>query len=78
MDSANHVDEELLERYSLGRIGEDEAASLEEHLLICEECMDRLEGLNVYHRAMRAALIKIDQMRIGTVARAGTLGHVNQ
>ncbi len=32
MDNVNHVDEELLERYSLGRIGEDEAAPVEEHL----------------------------------------------
>jgi hypothetical protein len=29
---------------------------LEEHLLVCQECRDRLEGLNVYHRAMRSAL----------------------
>jgi len=36
MDSVNHVDEELLERYSLGRIEGDEAAPLEEHLLVCQ------------------------------------------
>jgi anti-sigma factor RsiW len=59
MDSVNHVDEELLERYSLGRIEGDEAAPLEEHLLVCQECRDRLEGLNVYHRAMRSALQSI-------------------
>jgi anti-sigma factor ChrR (cupin superfamily) len=37
-----HPSDGLLERYSMGRLTEAETAPLEEHLLICEECRNRL------------------------------------
>jgi anti-sigma factor RsiW len=55
------IGEEALERYSLGRLTEDEAGPVEEHLLICASCRKRLEQLDAYHRAMRSALSKIEQ-----------------
>ena len=42
-----HVEQELLERYALGEVhDEDELGPMEEHLLICEECIDRLAELD--------------------------------
>ena len=37
-----HIDEEELERYSMGAMPEAAIAPFEEHLLICEPCQLRL------------------------------------
>ena len=54
-----HIQEELLERYSLGKLAEDESASLEEHLLICHSCQDRLAETDEFVRTIRAAVPKL-------------------
>jgi hypothetical protein len=54
-----HVVEEDLERYSVGTLPETEAEILEEHLLICPICQDRLAEIDEYVRAMRAAASKL-------------------
>jgi hypothetical protein len=36
-----HPPDDLLERYSMGRLTEAEMAPLERHLLICRECRNR-------------------------------------
>jgi len=51
----HHVDTEELERYSLGRLPEEKAPSLEEHLLLCEACRLRLEKIDGYTKAMARA-----------------------
>ena len=56
---SNHIDEETLERYALGRLGEEEAAPVEEHLLICHSCQDRLAAADEYIRIVRAAAPKL-------------------
>jgi len=48
------VDDDL-EAYSLGRLSAAASAPLEEHLLGCTGCQDRLTGWDEYTRAMRAA-----------------------
>jgi anti-sigma factor RsiW len=45
-----------LELYALDRLAEPDAAPVEEHLLICEQCQARLAGWDEYVRAMRAAM----------------------
>ena len=59
MESVNHIQDEPLERYSLGMSLEGETCTVEEHLLICQTCRDRLESLDSYHRAMRTASLAI-------------------
>ena len=54
-----HIDDDKLERYSLGRLPEDEAASVEEHLLTCTECQDRLTETDEYTGVMRESLAKM-------------------
>ena len=56
MPLMTHLEEDVLEAYSLGRIAEDEAASLEEHLLICRTCQERLERTDDFVRAFRMAV----------------------
>jgi anti-sigma factor RsiW len=48
-------DNELVERYSLGRLTEDECAAFEEHFLACEACQARLQASDAYVMAVKAA-----------------------
>jgi len=53
--SANHVQEEELEQYCLGSLAEVGRARLEEHLLLCETCRDRLTETETFIASMRHA-----------------------
>jgi hypothetical protein len=57
--SFEHATEETLEFYALGILAEAEAEALEEHLLICADCQDRLAETDDYVRHMRAAAAKL-------------------
>jgi predicted anti-sigma-YlaC factor YlaD len=50
-----HAGLEQLERYLLGDCAEEDCAWLEEHLLICAACRDRLAEHERYVNAMRRA-----------------------
>ena len=50
-----HTADDDLEAYSLGRLSPAASAHLEEHLLGCTGCLDRLAGWDEYVGAMRAA-----------------------
>ena len=54
-----HIDEEEIERYSMGAMPEGAIAPFEEHLLICESCQLRLAQSNVYVSAMRQASVRL-------------------
>ncbi|MGD0500723.1 MAG: zf-HC2 domain-containing protein [Bryobacteraceae bacterium] len=60
-EAERHVDGELLERYAMDRTTETEAAPIEEHLLVCSRCRDRLSDLDAYIPAIRAALRKLGE-----------------
>lgn len=53
--AAAHIDDDTLEAYSLGRLADAESAPIEEHMLVCAECRERLAGWDGYVRAMVAA-----------------------
>lgn len=53
-----HPLEEQLERYSMGKLSEAECAPLEEHLLICSMCRERLTETDQYVGLMRVAFRK--------------------
>lgn len=57
VDLANqpHPDEDVLELYALGRLGEDAAAPIEEHILFCEDCRVKLDELTDFAVVMREA-----------------------
>ena len=50
-----HTADDDLEAYSLGRLSAAASAHLEEHLLGCTGCLDRLAGWDEYVGAMRGA-----------------------
>jgi hypothetical protein len=54
-----HASDELLEQYSLGTLPEPQAEPLEEHLLVCEQCQDRLNQTDAFIAAIQAAARKL-------------------
>lgn len=57
----NHVSDDWLEQYAMRTLPESEATTLEEHLLVCPACQDRLKATDEYIAAMRAAAKKLEQ-----------------
>ena len=54
-----HIGAEELEDYAMGRIPEEQAGGLEEHLLICDACRQRLQEYDSYNSAMRHAAAQL-------------------
>jgi anti-sigma factor RsiW len=55
-----HFPDESLERYSMATLRDDaEAGPLEEHLLTCAACQERLKATDEFVAAMRAAAAKL-------------------
>ena len=56
---AGHISSHDLERYYLGMIvNESDLAVLEEHLLMCPECVERAQASDAFVDQIRAAVIK--------------------
>jgi hypothetical protein len=66
----NHVSEEALEQYSMRSLPVSEIPPLEERLLICPECRDRLQTADEYAAAMKLAAAKIRESGIGDQGRS--------
>jgi hypothetical protein len=50
-----HIDTAMLERYAMDAAPADAVASIEEHLLVCEHCRQKLSADDDYIAAIRAA-----------------------
>ncbi len=67
-DPKSHPSEDALELYVMDRLGEEEQARLEEHLLLCEECRGRVQETEDYVRAMQTALRELELENSGSQA----------
>lgn len=56
-----HVPEEDLELYCLGRATNEQLAPIEEHLLECPECLARAEAMLQVIDTLRAALERLER-----------------
>jgi predicted anti-sigma-YlaC factor YlaD len=59
IDADRHIDEEIAERYAMRSLARDEAALVEEHLLVCETCRNRVTEADAYVRAMESAVPRL-------------------
>ena len=48
-----HIDDHDLERYVLRMVEEPELGKIEEHLLWCQHCLNRIEAIERFVKAMR-------------------------
>ena len=58
-----HQSEDALELYAMGTLPDSETGPLEEHLLVCHECQDRLREMDEFLAAIRAAAGKLERER---------------
>jgi len=65
-----HIDEEEIEKYLLSDASQEECARLEEHILVCEACRQRLAEEDVYLSSMRLAsrYMRVETASKGTAA----------
>jgi hypothetical protein len=69
-DFTHHPSEEILENYVLGRVGAPDIEPIEEHLLVCPHCQERLSEADHYVLAMRDAARLLLTERTGPVPEA--------
>jgi hypothetical protein len=55
-----HISDHDLERFHLGALNDEELSDLEEHLLICSQCVDAAEEATRYVETIRVAIIRAD------------------
>lgn len=72
-ESSRHLDADDIEKYSIGGISEESAAELEEHLLTCQACRDRVTESDRYVRAVQNAARQLD--RAGMVRQVSASHH---
>jgi anti-sigma factor RsiW len=58
-DFEQHCSEESFESYAMGRLDDPRTEVLEEHLLLCEPCRNRLVETEQYIKAMKAASARL-------------------
>jgi len=51
----NHASEDALEQYAIGKMSEGEVAPVEEHLLVCPHCCERVAWLDDFVESIRSA-----------------------
>jgi len=57
--SVKHLSVELLERCALRDLSEHEMRHIEKHVLVCADCLDRLEGEMSWVVAIRVAAARL-------------------
>ena len=51
-----HITDDILDAYSLGQMSEADLAPVEEHLLTCPDCQDRLQATDLFVATIRHVL----------------------
>ena len=60
-----HITEDALEEYAMRTLPDSEWDRIEEHLLVCAECRNRLTATDAFVVAMRGAAAKIKESGSG-------------
>jgi anti-sigma factor ChrR (cupin superfamily) len=53
--SQNHIAEDVLEQFVMAKLSEAEVVPVEEHLLICQRCCERVAWLDGFVGSIRSA-----------------------
>lgn len=69
MDAYCEMDSEMLERFSMGKASVEETEHLEEHLLFCDTCREKVEENQRYAAALRSAAAQLYREREATRSR---------
>jgi hypothetical protein len=70
-ETIKHIDADRLEAYAMNTMAQEEIPIVEEHLLFCASCLDQLEAIEKYDRAIQGAAKRIREEEIKAPATAG-------
>jgi hypothetical protein len=56
MSNLRHLDDEVIERYTMSRLSETESEAVEDHIATCAHCLDRLDVTTAFVGGMQTAL----------------------
>ena len=74
-----HASEDQLERYALGKVcSDEELAPLEEHLLVCPECQDRLQEVETFIARFRPVASRLRAEDARAVSQQTNPGRIRQ
>ena len=73
---SEHLGEDKLEAYAMAQLADAELANVEEHLLVCSTCIDRLEEIEGFTTAMQHAAQRIRSEEAQVPAREGFLERI--
>ena len=59
MEFVPHISDDTLERYAMESLRGSESEPLEDHLLVCPGCRERLKAAHVFVAAMTSAAAEI-------------------
>jgi hypothetical protein len=62
VSDASHPADDLLELYSLGRVTDPRLARVEEHLLVCDRCRERLTEIDSVVETVRSVLQELQDV----------------
>lgn len=69
-ENLQHPSDEVIEQYSLNRLADTEVERMEEHLLLCEHCQDRVELADGFITATKQALREIQREELENPPKA--------
>jgi hypothetical protein len=72
--SVPHLDPDTLDSYALGRLSGGDLAKVEEHLLLCGLCQERLQNLDEFIETLRLSVGKEEEERPRLLVRRATAG----
>jgi hypothetical protein len=65
-----HPTDDLLEEYSFGRVYEPGLTSLEEHLLICDQCQSQLLAIDEYRAVLKSGIATFERGHQSALTRS--------
>lgn len=55
--------DELLEKYSIGHLSDEQITTVEEHILLCSDCQERLTSIDQFVHVAKAAAAELERKR---------------
>jgi anti-sigma factor RsiW len=67
-----HITDGAIDGYVLGTLSPLRVKEVEEHLLVCETCQERLDGTSDFVQSISAAVLELRQMKAPFTLRVGS------
>ena len=63
IESDQHFADDLLEKYSIGHLPDEQVPAMEEHLFVCSDCQQRLSSIDEYVQVVKTAAAELERAK---------------